>query len=41
MLELGVGEAITLKGVLQVLNTDIGDAYGFDISWSRVSVTNH
>ncbi len=41
LLELGVGEATTINGVLQLLNTDIGDAYGFDISWSRIAVANH
>ena len=41
MLELGVGEATTLNGVLQLLNIDIGDAYGFDISWSRIAAANH
>lgn len=41
LLELGVGEATTLNGVLRLLNTDIGDAYGFDISWSRIAVANH
>lgn len=41
LLELGVGEATTLNGVLRLLSTDIGDAYGFDISWSRIAVANH
>ena len=41
LLELGVGEATTLNGVLLLLSTDIGDAYGFDISWSRIAVANH
>ena len=41
LLELGVGEATTINGVLQLLNTDIGNAYGFDISWSRIAVANH
>jgi len=41
LLELGVGEATTLNGVLRLLNTDIGDTYGFDISWSRIAVANH
>ena len=41
LLELGVGEATTLNGVLQLLNTNVGDAYGFDISWSRIAFANH
>ena len=41
LLELGVGEATTLNGILRLLNTDIADAYGFDISWSRIAVANH
>jgi len=36
ILEVGVGEATTLAGVVQLLGEDIGSAYGFDISWSRV-----
>ena len=40
MLELGVGEATTLNGVLRLLSTDIIDAYGFGISWSRTAVAN-
>ena len=35
ILEVGVGEATTLAGVIQLLGEDIGSAYGFDISWSR------
>ena len=41
LLELGIGEATTLNGILPLLNTDIVDAYGFDISWSRIAVANH
>jgi len=41
LLELGVGEATTLNGVLRLLSTDIVDVYGFDISWSRIAVANH
>jgi SAM-dependent methyltransferase len=36
LLEVGVGEATTLAGVLGQLGRQRGDAYGFDISWSRV-----
>lgn len=35
ILEAGVGEATTLSGVVNELDTEV-DAYGFDISWSRV-----
>ena len=41
MIELGVGEATILNGVFQLLNTDIADAYGFDIIWPRIAVVNH
>ena len=41
LLELGIGEATTLNGILPLLNTDIVDAYGFDISWSRIAAANH
>ena len=37
ILEAGVGEATTLSGVLDKLNNDSIDCYGFDLSWSRVS----
>ena len=40
MLELSVGEATTLNGVLRLLSTDIGHAYCIDISWSRIAVAN-
>ena len=36
VLEAGVGEATTLSGVLQNMDNDI-NAYGFDLSWSRVA----
>ena len=36
ILEAGVGEATTLSGVLQGLDTDI-DSFGFDLSWSRIA----
>lgn len=38
ILEVGVGEATTLTGVLKELNGKVGSAYGFDISWSRISM---
>ena len=38
LLELGVGEATTLAGVLAELGG--GRAFGFDISWSRIKVAN-
>lgn len=36
LLEVGVGEATTLAGVVTELRRPDIDAYGFDISWSRV-----
>ena len=36
VLEVGVGEATTLAGVVKLLGTNITSAYGFDLSWSRV-----
>jgi SAM-dependent methyltransferase len=39
LLELGVGEATTLAGVLAELRR--GRAFGFDISWSRINVANN
>ena len=39
LLELGVGEATTLAGVLAELGGG-GRAFGFDISWSRIKVAN-
>jgi len=38
LLEVGVGEATTLAGVLQTLGQQVGKSFGFDISWSRVAV---
>jgi hypothetical protein len=38
LLEVGVGEATTLAGVLTELGG--GRAFGFDISWSRIKVAN-
>lgn len=40
LLEVGVGEATTLARVVQELGGKTRPAYGFDISWSRVSVAN-
>lgn len=40
LLEVGVGEATTLAGVLDTLGTSVSDAFGFDISWSRVREGN-
>ena len=39
MLEVGAGEATTLAGVLAELS-GVRQAYGFDISWSRINVAN-
>ena len=36
VLEVGVGEATTLQGVLSHLGPKVGRALGFDISWSRL-----
>lgn len=36
ILEVGVGEATTLAGVLGELDSKTGQAFGFDVSWSRV-----
>lgn len=38
LLEVGVGEGTTLSGVLDELGR--GQAFGFDISWSRIKVAN-
>jgi hypothetical protein len=40
VLEVGVGEATTLAGVMKELNSYNISALGFDISWSRISVAN-
>ena len=37
ILEVGTGEATTLAGVVSALGADLGGAYGFDLSWSRVA----
>jgi len=36
ILEVGVGEATTLAGVLDALSSKISAAFGFDLSWSRI-----
>jgi ubiquinone/menaquinone biosynthesis C-methylase UbiE len=38
ILEVGVGEATTLTGVMKTLNCKDVFAFGFDLSWSRVTV---
>jgi hypothetical protein len=38
ILEVGVGEATTLSGVLNALNFNNVNAYGLDLSWSRILV---
>jgi ubiquinone/menaquinone biosynthesis C-methylase UbiE len=40
ILEVGVGEATTLKGVIEILGKKVNSAFGFDISWSRIIVGN-
>lgn len=40
ILEIGCGEATTLAGVVKNLGTDKIQAYGFDLSWSRVAAGN-
>lgn len=37
LLEVGVGEATTLSGVLTALDNQVGESFGFDLSWSRVA----
>jgi len=37
LLEVGAGEATTLAGVVAELKGQVGDAYGLDLSWSRVA----
>jgi len=38
ILEIGVGDGTTLRGVLEILGSQVKQGYGFDLSWSRVSV---
>jgi len=40
ILEVGCGEATTLSGVIQELNSNNLKALGFDISWSRINLGN-
>ena len=40
LLEVGVGEATTLCGVLSELGGKVKKSFGFDISWSRIKVAN-
>lgn len=40
LLEVGVGEATTLSGVLDELEGRVIKALGFDMSWSRIKVAN-
>ena len=40
ILEVGVGEATTLMGVLELLGNKVSLAFGLDISWSRLMVAN-
>jgi len=37
IMEVGVGEATTLAGVLAETGAKVGVAFGFDVSWSRVA----
>ena len=37
IMEVGVGEATTLAGVLAETGAKVGEAFGFDVSWSRVA----
>lgn len=38
VLEVGVGEATTLAGVMKAINCSEINSFGFDVSWSRVKV---
>jgi hypothetical protein len=38
IMEAGVGEATTLTGVIKAITAQGISAYGFDLSWSRISV---
>ena len=40
LLEVGVGEATTLCGVLSELGDKVKKSFGFDISWSRIKAAN-
>jgi SAM-dependent methyltransferase len=41
ILEVGVGEATTLVGVMKAIKVPDISAYGFDLSWSRIKVANN
>lgn len=41
VMEVGVGEATTFSNVLNNLEKPIDNAFGFDISWSRIHYGNH
>jgi SAM-dependent methyltransferase len=41
ILEVGVGEATTLVGVINAIKIADISAYGFDLSWSRINVANN
>ncbi len=40
ILEVGVGEATTLSSVIKALDIPFLNSFGFDVSWSRISVAN-
>lgn len=40
VLEVGVGEATTLAGVIKAINSPDISAFGLDVSWSRINVAN-
>ncbi|MDP2127605.1 MAG: class I SAM-dependent methyltransferase [Pseudohongiella sp.] len=41
ILEVGVGEATTLAGILEYFDNIVLDSFGFDVSWSRIKVGNN
>lgn len=41
ILEVGVGEATTLSSVIRALDIPHLNSFGFDVSWSRISVANN
>jgi SAM-dependent methyltransferase len=41
LLEVGVGDGTTLRGVLALLGKKVGKCLGFDLSWSRISVARN
>lgn len=40
LIEVGVGEAITLANVVKLIKNKSAEIYGFDISWSRIKYAN-